>query len=229
MKRTFAISDIHGCYDELIALHAKLPLNPLTDRMVFLGDYIDRGKDSQKVIEQLIEWKKAFPHWVVLLGNHEDMLLDALSAGHPTYGDYYQWFSQGGAETKKSYSQNLTDLERATVKMEDLMPEEHLNFLASLPRFYEDEEYFYVHAGFKPNAAPWRTTPYDMVWIRDEFIRSEYDWGKKVIFGHTPGKKLEPIVLPNKIGIDTAVCYSANNKLTCVELPSEKFYFQEKL
>src|SRR5690606_2905461 len=96
INKIFAISDIHGCYGDLMTLYNKLPINPKKDQMVFLGDYIDRGPDSDKVIQQLIDWKKKYPHWQVLLGNHEDMMLDALRVGHPVYGDYYHWFEQGG-------------------------------------------------------------------------------------------------------------------------------------
>jgi serine/threonine protein phosphatase 1 len=61
---------------------------------------------------------------------------------------------------------------------------------------------------------------WDMLWIRDEFIYSDFNFGKRVIFGHTPFR--EPLVLENKIGIDTGAVYG--NKLTCVELPAGKFY-----
>jgi serine/threonine protein phosphatase 1 len=60
----------------------------------------------------------------------------------------------------------------------------------------------------------------DLLWIRDPFINSTYDFGKTVIFGHTPFK--EPFITKNKIGIDTGAVY--NNKLTCIELPAQKFY-----
>ena len=234
--KTFAISDIHGCYEELMLLFKQLPIKPERDRMVFLGDYIDRGKDTKSVIQQMIDWEKQYPHWVFLQGNHEDMLLDALSPDHLKYGDYYQWFNQGGKETKESYKQEgMTEYDMATANVKDLMPKEHLNFISRLPLWFEDDKYAFVHGGFKPNVDFWRTAPWDLLWIRDEFIDSDFDWGKKIIYGHTahrdidPKKNLEPYVQANKIGIDTAVCYSANNKMTAIELPSEKFYFQPNL
>lgn len=228
--KTFAISDIHGCYDELMALYKKLPINPEKDRMVFLGDYIDRGPKSREVVQQLMDWKKQYPHWVMLYGNHEDLMLDALMYGGRVYGSFDLWFNQGGRQTYYSYlPKDLTRYERAISSIKDTISKEHIEWLASLPRYFEDDKYIFVHGGVKPSKTPADTDPQDLIWIRDEFIDSDYDWGKKVIFGHTPAKNLEPTVMKNKIGIDTAVCYSAFNKLTCVELPSEKFYQQEHL
>ncbi len=63
-------------------------------------------------------------------------------------------------------------------------------------------------------------TPDDFLWIRREFIYSDYDFGKVVVFGHTPFP--EPFVEKNKIGIDTGAVYG--NALTCVELPDLKFF-----
>lgn len=235
MAKTFCISDIHGCFDELMALYAKLPIDPEKDKMVFLGDYIDRGPKSSEVVQQLMDWKEKYPHWVMVQGNHEDMMLDALLYQSRHYGSYYQWFDQGGYQTAESYKpEGLSGLEAALVNPKDTIPIEHLSFLASLPRYHEDENYIYVHGGVKPRKTPEDTDPYDLIWIRDEFIDSDYDWGKKVIYGHTAWKdpatkKFEPHVQKNKIGIDTAVCYSAFNKMTCIELPTETFYFQETL
>lgn len=236
--KTFAISDIHGHYDELMALMEKLPLNPKKDRMVFLGDFVDRGPKTKEVVQQLIDWKKKYPHWVVLKGNHEDMLIDALKETHPVYGDYYMWFEQGGFETKKSYMKELNAYEMSIASLQDEMPQEHLDFMASLPLFFQDDDYIYVHGGIKPGLQPWETEPFDLLWLRDEFIYSDYDWGKKVIFGHTTAtiRKDDKIVgfktirMDNKIGIDTAICSpSGTGKLTAIELPIEKFYEQSRL
>lgn len=242
--KTFAISDIHGCYDELMSLYKQLPIDPEKDRMVFCGDHIDRGSQSRQVVQQLMDWKKKYPHWVVLYGNHEDLMLDALMYGGRRYNSFDLWFNQGGKQTYYSYlPKDLTRYERAISSVKDTILKEHLEFLAALPRWFEDEKYIYVHGGLKPGKAPEETDSDDIIWIRDEFIFSEYDWGKKVIFGHSVdadgeymgkqngGKMIpfEPIVLPNKIGIDTAICPPSKRKLTAVELPTEKFYFQKSL
>lgn len=230
IHKTWVLSDVHGHHDELMALYKKLPINPKEDRLIMLGDMIDRGPDSRKVIEQCMKWKKRYPHWQFLYGNHCDLMLDALLYNGRIYGSFDLWYQQGGKETFLSYiPKNLTPYEKSIIQVKEAIPQDHLLWLASLPRYFEDENYIYVHAGLKPGKTAEETDPYDLIWIRDEFIDSDYDWGKKVIFGHTPSPTLEPWVMKNKIGIDTAVCYSANNKLTAIELPAEKFYFQENL
>lgn len=241
MSKIFCISDIHGHYKELMLLYKKLPINPKKDKMVFLGDYIDRGPDTKKVIQQLIKWQKLYPHWVFLFGNHEDFMKEALVRNTGVYGfqAWDLWIYNGGDTTKQSYyPKGLTASEKAIASISDFIPQSHLDFIASLPRYYEDDKYIYVHGGLKPGKTAAETLPYDLIWIRDEFIDSNYGWGKKVIFGHSADgtgqynkahKKFQPIIMPNKIGIDTAVCYGAYNGLTCLELPSEKFYFQPTL
>jgi len=232
-NKIFAISDIHGCYDELMALYKKLPIDPKVDQMVFLGDYIDRGPDSSKVVQQLLNWSKQYPHWVFLKGNHEDLLLDALNPEHPVYGDYYLWFRQGGTRTKSSYlPKGLGDYEQAIASMQDFLPPEHKEFMEKLPLFYETEDYIFVHGGIKPGKTPQETTEFDLLWLRDEFIHSQYDWGKKVIYGHTVDDhtgRAEPNVMENKIGIDTGAAYLPENRLTAIMLPEEEFYFQEAI
>lgn len=100
------------------------------------------------------------------------------------------------------------------------IPTTHLDFFRDLSIYYETDQYIFVHAGLKANVPLEEQNEWDMLWIRQEFIYSDFDFGKRVIFGHTPFQK--PIVLDNKIGIDTGAVYG--NKLTCVELPAEKFY-----
>ena len=85
----------------------------------------------------------------------------------------------------------------------------------------ELRDYYVVHAGFRPGVDLEHQTEEDMIWIREPFLSSGYDFGKKVIFGHTPFSK--PLVMDNKIGLDTGAVYG--NRLTCIELPAERFYF----
>jgi serine/threonine protein phosphatase 1 len=86
---------------------------------------------------------------------------------------------------------------------------------------FETEDYIFVHAGLRQNVPPEKQNPDDLLWIRENFINSRHSFGKRVVFGHTPFE--EPIIEPNKIGIDTGAVFG--NKLTCVQLPDEKFYF----
>ncbi len=100
------------------------------------------------------------------------------------------------------------------------IPAQHLEFFDNLRLYYETEDYIFVHGGLKANIALDEQDERDMLWIRDEFIYTDFDFGKRVIFGHTPFR--EPLILDNKIGIDTGAVYG--NKLTCVELPAVRFF-----
>lgn len=238
--RIWAISDIHGHYKELMSLYDKMiknGLNPETDVVVTLGDVVDGGPDTNKVISQLIEWKKQYPHWKFLRGNHCDLLFDAINPAHPKYCGYNMWFNQGGEATFNSYAVGLTKYEKQIANIRDIMPPEHWDFLYSTEIYYETENYFFVHAGVKPAPLEWckkNMSADEMMWIRDEFIYSDYDWGKKIIFGHTINYQgryqkghLNPIVMDNKIGIDTMALNTG--KLTAIMLPEEKFVFQKSL
>jgi len=239
MSKIFAIGDIHGCYNELMLLFKKLPLDPKNDKIIFLGDYIDRGPDSKKVVAQLIEWKKKYPHWIFLRGNHEDILENWIEGGQK-YQEDEQWscfLANGGIETLESYGYRTSEPSKTGIL------KAHLDFLLKETEvMHETDDYVFVHAGLIPNDTIENisnlmneTIIKAILWARDDFIDSDWDWGKKVIFGHSAayrkrwGKLGEPIVMKNKIGIDGAVCPTACKNLIAVELPSEKFYFQENI
>lgn len=230
MSRIFAIGDVHGHYTELMGLYDKLSLEaklePSEDTLVFLGDYVDGGPDTKKVVNRIMEWKEKYPHWVFLFGNHEDLMIDALVRGGSRYHSFDLWYKQGGEATVDSYApSNLTWEQRLKLDPRNTVSVDHLDFLATLPYFHETDDYIFVHAGIVPGMTPqeMRIHPAlvkELLWIRDDFIESDYNWGKKVIFGHTFTNT--PIVQKNKIGIDTLA--KSYGSLTAVELPSEKFY-----
>lgn len=212
-NKTFVIGDIHGQLGMLKKLMAKIPWRPNKDALVFLGDYVDRGPDSRGVVEYLLRLKAAYSKIVCILGNHEKMLLDYLSGTHMEL-----YIANGGGATLKAYKQDpygLNPLER------EQMPDDHMAFYGSLELYLEIEDYYLVHAGLRPGVPVERQTVMDMTWIREPFISSTHDFGKKVIFSHTPFE--EPFIMKNKIGIDTGAAYGM--RLCCLELPAEKFYF----
>ena len=211
-KRIFVIGDIHGMKDEMISLIHKLPFDD-KDLVIFLGDYIDRGYDSKGVIDFLINFKKIHSNTVYLMGNHEDMLLSFMNGRF----DREIYFFNGGERTLKSY--NIPSSEYKYAKK--YMPQSHLDFLNSLFLYYKTDKYLFVHAGLKPGIPLDRQEKDDLLWIRDEFIYSKKNFGKKVVFGHTVFE--EPLVMDNKIGIDTGLVFGG--KLTSLELPKLKFYF----
>lgn len=245
-KKIIAIGDLHGHYGELMILYDKIlnewGVDPERDEFVFLGDYVDGGPDTNKVISQLIEWKTKYPHWKFLYGNHEDLMIDAMLPHHPTYGNYSLWWNQGGRETFESYTRvmSLDPYEKSIINIKDVLPKSHLTFIIGLDTFYETKDYFFVHGGLEINKTLKEVKEemkrYDMIWMRDPFINSKWNWGKKIIFGHTAdydgkynpnGDKLCPIIRENKIGIDTMA--HNTGKLTALLLPEEKFLFQNSL
>jgi serine/threonine protein phosphatase 1 len=215
-QRIFAVGDIHGHADELRTLYQRMRdagLEPETDTVVFLGDYVDGGPQTRDVVSQLIAWQEQYPHWVFLKGNHEDLMLDALVYHGRTYGDFYLWWNQGGRETARSYlpQEGYSDYERAIMQPEHYIATDHLEWLNRLPLTHETGSFHFVHAGFRPRRRLDAQTPEDLLWIREAFFASGHNFGKPVVFGHTPF--VEPVVIRDlrpghtheiiAIGIDT--------------------------
>ena len=209
MQRIFAVGDIHGCYEKLCALMDKIPLNMEQDQLLFIGDYIDRGPGSIEVLDYLIDLKKRLPGIIFLKGNHEDMLQNYLDGN-----DRFTYLLNSGQQTLDAY------LNKQDASEDYPVPSAHLEFLSELRLYYQTENYIFVHAGMRDKVPLESQLETDLLWIRDEFIYSDYDFGKRVVFGHTPFK--EPLVQTNKIGIDTGAVYG--NRLTCVQLPEMKFF-----
>ena len=211
-ERIFIVGDIHGCLDPLRRMMDKIKWQPEKDGLIFLGDYIDRGVDSKGVVDYIIEISNSSPHVQCLMGNHENILLDFLSSGDPRL-----LLLNGGMTTLESYQKE----ERG--ETEALIPSEHVAFFENLFLYIELDDYYVVHAGFRPGVEIEKQSSEDLIWIREPFIFSDHNFGKKVIFGHTP--LAEPLVMDNKIGLDTGAVYG--NKLTCLEIPRMKFYSVE--
>lgn len=207
--RTLIIGDVHGCLEMLKRLMEKVAWQPQRDSLIFLGDYIDRGKDAMGVVEYILSLSRLSSDVHCIMGNHEAIFLDYLEGR-----DRRSFIMNGGAVTLESY-QAARGLREGP-----LVPETHLDFYRRLKPCLELEDYWVVHAGFRPSLAIDKQTLMEMIWIRDPFIFSDYDFGKRVIFGHTPF--YEPFVMRNKIGLDTGAVYG--NKLTCLDLPELRFH-----
>lgn len=210
-ERVFVIGDIHGCLSMLKRLMDKIDWRPDRDRLIFLGDYIDRGEDARGVIDFILKLSSFSNRVECILGNHETIFLDFLSGQ-----DMRTFIANGGAPTLESYRNHGWE-------GGEVIPSEHLAFLKSLRPWIELEGYYVVHAGLRPGIEIEAQDLDDLIWIRDPFIYSDHDFGKRVIFGHTPFS--EPLVMANKIGLDTGAVYG--NRLTCLELPSFTFHSVE--
>lgn len=215
-QRLYAIGDIHGYAAHLLDLHARLlhdGMDPDRDTLVFLGDYIDRGPDSRRVVDTVRGYLDAHPHWVALTGNHEDMLLYLLHQGVDDRAEFDLWWHQGGRETFLSYGGTLGFLGGPRGSLLSVIGADHRDWFASRPTMYETERHIFVHGGLVPGRSASETDPHDRIWIREPFLTSTYDWGKIVVHGHTP--VVEPVIRPNRIDIDTIL---RGGYLTAVEL-----------
>jgi serine/threonine protein phosphatase 1 len=212
MNRIFAIGDIHGCLDKLQCLIRSIAADPENDEIVFIGDYIDRAGAGPDVVDYVLGLKKIYRQVICLCGNHESMLLNYLEGV-----DEDMYLANGGVATLKAYGIKWFDTPR---ERKVKIPTEHLLFFKELLPYYETDQYIFVHAGLLPGIPFSEQSPYDMQWVRKEFIDSDHDFGKRVVFGHT--RFSAPLVTANKIGIDTGAVYGG--RLTCVELPALKFY-----
>jgi serine/threonine protein phosphatase 1 len=208
-EKIFVVGDVHGCLEMLKRLIDKIEWNPANDRLIFIGDYIDRGENSKGVIDFILQLKEDSTLIQCLIGNHEQMFIDYLSGV-----DSQSSLLNGGLSTLRSYE------EMRRSQDDPLIPPSHLDFFSSLLTMIELEHYYVVHAGFHSDIGIEDQSLNDMIWIREEFIYSDYDFGKVVIFGHTPFNS--PLVMKNKIGIDTGAVFG--NYLTCLELPEKKFH-----
>ncbi len=207
-KRFFVISDIHGCLDKLERL-IDLIKSDLEERMlIFLGDYIDRGLDSCGVVEFVMDLERNYDT-VLLKGNHEKMLLDFLAGLNQ-----FVYLENGGDLTLASYY-NKFKLKEGEI----FIPSDHLEFYSGLELYYKTDDYIFVHAGLRDGVALEYQNEEDLLWIREDFIYSTHDFGKIVVFGHTPF--LHPFVGFKKIGIDTGAVFG--NRLTMLALPEMEF------
>ncbi|MDR2725116.1 MAG: serine/threonine protein phosphatase [Candidatus Adiutrix sp.] len=203
-RRYFVVGDIHGCYLKLRKLLERLDWTPGgDDLLIFLGDYIDRGSQSYEVVDTLADLADRAPNIVTLMGNHEEMFLKFIS------GEIYPPLNDNGfSATVRNYTrpdQNLTL--------------EHLGFLRGLLPCFETDQHIFVHAGLQPGLPLASQSLEDMLWIRDEFLQNDYDFGRLVVFGHTPFK--QPFMAPGRLGLDTGAVFGG--PLTCAVLPELRF------
>lgn len=213
MEKIFAIGDIHGCLSKLENLIPQIGIDSEEDALIFIGDYIDRGPDSRGVVDFVLDLRKKIRTVICLRGNHEQMFLDYVC--HNRDKDLYLF--NGGDATIASYGYRKTP---GGMKID--VPDSHISFFHSLLLWYETDDYIFVHAGLRENIPLKDQDIQDMLWLRHEFILSSHDFGKTVVFGHTPMSHSSPLFRPGRIGLDTGAVYGGF--LTCVELPSKKIY-----
>ena len=216
--RIYAVGDIHGRLDLLNQLLALIEVDiksrpVIRPLYVFLGDYIDRGHSSRETIDRLIEHEQTTES-VYLKGNHEQLALKCLVDP----GRFDQWMRLGGVETLASYGLAMQSLARggpiARLQSEfhAALPQAHFQFFRELRTSFSCGDFFFVHAGVRPRVALSEQKEEDLLWIREEFLNSNQDFGKIVIHGHTPTHEVD--VASNRINIDTGAF--ATGRLSCL-------------
>ncbi|MGA3000031.1 metallophosphoesterase family protein [Bradyrhizobium sp.] len=219
--RIYALGDIHGRADLLkkmfTVIDADLARNPASRPIqVFLGDYVDRGPDSAGTLDLLIE-RGRHHETVCLKGNHEAFMLEVLHDPNKLG----EWRKFGGLQTLMAYglqpslnpgAEEQVELIQALTKR---MPDTHLRFLEGLLPSFLCGDFFFVHAGVRPGVPLKEQTEADMLWIRDEFLNSEENFGKFIVHGHTPVR--EPDIRPNRINIDTGAYATGNLTLLTIQ------------
>ena len=205
--RVYAIGDVHGRLDLLTAMHSAIHEEIARDgvadwRIVQLGDYVDRGPDSNGVLDFLVARQASEPRLITLAGNHDIGFLDFL-AEPDMDGLFVNW---GGDATSRSYGigADFTDgvrLARTHSELVQAVPVAHTSFLRSLGFSASFGDFFFCHAGIQPGVPLEAQSPDDLVWIRDRFLRHTGLHPKVVVHGHTPYS--EPEVMANRVNVDT--------------------------
>jgi serine/threonine protein phosphatase 1 len=189
MSQTYVIADLHGRFDLLEKALARIEEGQHDgDTIVFLGDYLDRGPQSRQIIERLmggppIGWK-----WIMLKGNHEDMMVQCYAGADASW-----WIGNGGDHTLKSYGGEI--------------PPEHLSWAKNLPLLHVDAHRVYVHAGVDPTRALDEQDETTLLWMRYPPKADIHYPNLHIVHGHTPHRD-GPELFSGRTNLDTgAVLY----------------------
>jgi serine/threonine protein phosphatase 1 len=209
-SEVWAVGDIHGRHDLLKplveAIRADLGVRDASRKVVvFLGDYVDRGAASRDVIRYLAALRaQEGIEWRFLKGNHEETMVKFLD--DPSVGA--QWCEYGGAATLRSYGLHEPAMkhraeawQRLSSDLEHKLGADERAFLSDLELWMEAGDYFFSHAGARPGVPLDRQSADDLLWIRGLFLRSEVEFEKVVVHGHTPTAEVHAD--RRRIGIDT--------------------------
>ena len=207
-QRLIAIGDIHGCVDALdVLIEGIAPTS--CDRLVFLGDLIDQGRNSSAVLDRLIHLQQQCDV-VLIKGNHEEMIL----AAHESESTLRYWENCGGVATLNSY--------RFGAVLADIPPE-HWALLESCQPYLETDEFLFTHANYLPDIPISRTDEYQLRWalFEPEEMRPHQS-GRTVVVGHTEQRNSEILDLGFAICIDTA-CWR-HGWLTALDCHSRSYW-----
>ncbi|HMP07684.1 MAG TPA: metallophosphoesterase [Lacipirellulaceae bacterium] len=190
--RTIALGDVHGCGDALATLIEGLQITP-QDVVIVLGDVVDRGPQSREALQMLLELGER-TQLVCILGNHEQMMLEAVEGRIPVQ----EWLMHGGAATLDSYGKGFG--------VDGIAPE-HLDFVRTWGDVYETPGHFFVHGNYVASR-PLATQPWtDLRWQSLKWhTPGVHVSGKTAVLGHTSNKQGLIVNLGHIVCIDTFAC-----------------------
>ncbi len=221
--RIYAIGDVHGYLNLLETLHQKIDIDlkkhPVNKyRIIFVGDYIDRGPDSAGCVEYLVNLLADNSNVICLKGNHEDKLEQFLIKPADVADSF---FTYGGADCATSYGVDMTGYNGTTdeklqkcAELGEKIPKHHREFYSRLPATVTYGDYLFTHAGVRPGIALDQQSEHDLIWIRYDFISHQSLYDKVIVHGHTPAYPME--ILPNRINVDTHAYHTS--VLSCIVL-----------
>lgn len=223
----YAIGDIHGRRDLLEHLVTLIADDaPEGAELIFVGDYIDRGRESAGVIEFLLTDPALGPFDCTFLkGNHEQTMMQFLEDA--SVGP--AWSQFGGLDTVASYgvrppaspAANDPEWERVRTELAAAVPDSHRRFLSGLKLGVERGCYLFVHAGVDPNRPLTEQTEQELLWVRDAFLNDDRDLERIIVHGHTPAP--DPVWDHRRIGLDTGAY--ASGRLTAARIDGEQVRF----
>jgi len=231
----FAIGDIHGCLSQLTSLHKNIltydKFDPKKDLLIYLGDYIDRGRNSKEIIDQILKLKKNKINMINLMGNHDQFMIDFMINRKNNIKD---WLNFGADTTFRSYGIEVVEFikegfdDNVINKLREMslkkIDKSHLDFFEKLEISFSTEKYLFVHAGIDPQKKLTDQTKKDYLWSRsNEFFDKEFKAKKIIVHGHTPVENV--INYPFRINIDSGCYFSGKLTSVCLTDDSDSRIF----
>jgi hypothetical protein len=255
----YIIPDINGAIQLLeLILHKILPLRKsdgISDKIIFLGNYIGKNINSYKVLDRIIELKEKYKDKIIpLLGSNEWMMLGNLGLLDNQFKKD-DWFEHGGLEIISGYlekhkikGENVQSLPIKRIK--SLVSSKHIDFLSELQTYYELDEYIFTHAGYDPTLPIEEQSQNSIIWNRSLFNdisnkvknKQQVNYDKIIITGqHSARTKNNPIILERYMMLDAGspeklivfelnsmqcfAAYPGNGRLVRFDL--DKFFIEE--
>lgn len=215
-----AIGDIHGCDAQLSCMLDEIDAAGLSgETVVFLGDAIDRGPQSAQVLDRLFERASTRPeHTVVLMGNHERMMLDFID---DPLDKGSRWLLHGGVATLQSFGiscsssgpppEEMMDIAQA---LETALSPDVIAWLRGLPLYWASGNICCAHAALNPDKSPDAQSERSLLWGHPQFLKKRRQDELCVVHGHTI--VASPTICAGRIAVDTGAY--RGGKLSAVRL-----------